>query len=220
MQTKHLFQAQPRLPTWFQYLLWALILIITFFIDSHLNTKVAALFFIASLLSVLAIKEYVYSQKLGFSLTDSHFQQHFYRGGWVLRWQNIRRIDVIEYQHQDWTTPLPWVGIDIKNYQPFIEKMSPKIITKVLLHQRGLLYLGLKQNNRQRELEDHIMDDKPFVYPNGECAKGLQAMLANRMALQKQLWGYDFFISESDMTIPKDELVGLARRYLAASHNQ
>ncbi|WP_105901986.1 DUF2982 domain-containing protein [Vibrio gangliei] len=218
MQTKHLFQPQPQISKWLLYLIWALLISLTFYIDSKLNTKVAGLFFISCLLFIIAIKEYVYSQQLGLTLTESHFQQHFYRGGWVLQWSNVRRIGVVEYQIQDWTTSIPWVGIEIKNYQPFIEKMSPKIITKILLHQRGLLYLGLKQHGRQAELEDHILNDKHYVYQDGTTAKGLQAMMANRMALQKQLWGYDIFISENDLTIAKDDLVGIARRYLAASH--
>uniref|UniRef100_A0A5Q0TFX2 DUF2982 domain-containing protein n=1 Tax=Vibrio algicola TaxID=2662262 RepID=A0A5Q0TFX2_9VIBR len=38
---------------------------------------------------------------------------------------------------------MPWVGIGIKDHQPFINSISPKVITKILIEQRSLLYLGL-----------------------------------------------------------------------------
>lgn len=219
MPTKHLFYPQPRLPLWSLYLLWACLLMVSFAIDSQLNSKVAGLFFLTCLIIGLAIKHYVYGQKLGFTLTETHFQQHLYKGGWVLRWHNIKRIDTLDYSIQGWTTSIPWIGIEIKDYQAFISTISPKVITQILLHQRSLLFLGLKQHSRQHELEDHIINDKPFLYSDGSDVKGLKAMLANRMTIQKQLWGYDLFIAESDVIISKEEFVGLARRYLAASHS-
>lgn len=217
MPTKHLFYPQPRLPILFQYILWACILMASFIIDNHVNGKVAGLFFILCIILGFIIKHYLYSQKLGFTFTSSHFQQHLYKGGWVLRWHNIKRIDMLDYSIQDWKTSIPWIGVEIKDYQDFVCSISPKVITQMLLHQRSLLYLGLKQHNRQHELENHVINDKPFLYSDGYYAKGLQAMLVNRMVIQRQLWGYDLFISENDTLKTKEEFVGLARRYLAAS---
>ncbi len=137
----------------------------------------------------------------------------------MLRWHNIKRVDALNYSIQGWTTSIPWVGVEIKDYQAFISTISPKVITQILLHQRSLLFLGLKQYGRQHELEDHVINDKPFIYSDGSNVKGLKAMLANRMMIQRQLWGYDLFIAESDIITSKEEFVGLARHYLAASHS-
>ncbi|MEL7287999.1 MAG: DUF2982 domain-containing protein, partial [Pseudomonadota bacterium] len=46
---------------------------------------------------------------------------------------------------------------------------------------------------------------------------GLLAMLANRMKYQRRFYGYDVFISASDLDREAEEFVGLARRYLAAA---
>lgn len=220
MKTKHIFQMQPHFPPGIYLAVGFIIFVITLIINHSLNLKVAILFFVTCLLLAIVIWQSIYSQRLGFTLTSSHFQQHFYRGGWVLRWQNIKRIHSLEYNLNGFTVPIRWIGIEIKDYQAFIDKISPKVMTKLLLQQRSLLYLGLKQHGRLHELEKHIMNDTIYTYSNGRKVKGLQAIFANRMAIQKQVWGYEVFISENDLTIPKDELVGLARRYLAASWDE
>ena len=219
MQTTHLFQPQPHIPLWLKYTVWAAILIISFIIENLTNLKVASLFFVSILLILFALGQYVYGQNLGFTFTETHFQQHLFKGGWVLHWTNMKRIDECKYDFQGWCTPIPWIGIEIKDYQSCIERMSPKIITQILLHQRSLLLLGLKQHGRQREFEDHVMKNPPYLLPSGKRLLGLQAMLAHRMAIQKELWGFDLFIAEGDLIKPKEEFIGMARRYLAASHS-
>ncbi|OEF29194.1 DUF2982 domain-containing protein [Vibrio rumoiensis] len=219
MPTTQLFQPQPNIPLWVKYALWAAIVMMSFIIESWLNLKVASLFFATALILLFALKQYVYGQNLGFTFTETHFQQHLFKGGWVLNWTNIQRIGECSYDFQGWCTPIPWIGIEIKEYQSCIERMSPKIITQILLHQRSLLMVGLKQHGRQGEFEDFVMNDTPYTLPNGRRLLGLQAMLANRMAIQKELWGFDLFIAEGDLIKSKEVFIGMARRYLAASHN-
>ncbi|MFV0574675.1 MAG: DUF2982 domain-containing protein [Vibrio sp.] len=219
MQSTYLYYPQPELPRIFVYGLWVALFAATFYLDQQINTKVALLFFVCVVIIAYAIKHYVYGQNLGFTLTATHFQQHLYKGGWVLQWHNIRSINTLEYDFHGWQTSIPWVGIAIKDYQAFLQQISPKVMTQMLLHQRNLLYLGLKQHGRQAEFEDLLIKDTPFYFPDGTQVKGLQAMFANRMAVQKQLWGYDLFISEGDIVGKKSDFVGLARRYLAASHS-
>ncbi|MEF1308392.1 DUF2982 domain-containing protein, partial [Vibrio owensii] len=57
----------------------------------------------------------------------------------------------------------------------------------------------------------------PYINKEGMHYEGLQAMLANRMKYQRQFYGYDVFISASDLDREAEEFVGLARRYLAAA---
>ena len=90
-----------------------------------------------------------------FTLTATHLQQHLYKGGWVTQWCNIEKIGHCFYTDKDgWQHPLPWVGIKLKNYSPYLESICPRIITEILFNQRALLYLGAKQNRRRgRETE-------------------------------------------------------------------
>ncbi|EDP57129.1 DUF2982 domain-containing protein [Vibrio sp. AND4] len=152
-----------------------------------------------------------------FTLTESHFQQHLFKGGWVLRWTNIDRIGICTHEQEGWHQPLPWIGIRLKHYSPYLNAICPRIATEILLGQRALLYLGAKQSNSETSFEDIVLDPAPYFDQNGIHYEGLLAMLANRMKYQRDFYGYDVFISANDLDREAEEFVGLARRYLAAA---
>ncbi|PFG56441.1 Protein of unknown function (DUF2982) [Vibrio sp. ES.051] len=163
--------------------------------------------------AILMIKK----SQVAFTLTASHFQQHLFKGGWVIRWRNVESIGICSYQQDGWHQPLPWIGIRLKNYSPYLDSICPRIATEILLGQRALLYLGARQNQCEEKFEDMVLDPKPYINRNGVQYKGLLAMLANRMKYQRGFYGYDLFISASDLDREAEEFVGLTRRYLAAA---
>lgn len=159
--------------------------------------------------------------KVSFTLTATHFQQHMFKGGWVVKWSNISQVGICTYEKEGWHQPIPWIGIKLKDYEPYLDNICPRISTQLLLEQRSLLYLGMKQSGKENTaFEDVVLDSKHFVTPSGFKYKGLQAMLANRMAYQRENFGYDIFISTSDLDRSGDEFVGLVRRYLAAADKE
>ncbi|MEZ8817299.1 DUF2982 domain-containing protein [Vibrio cyclitrophicus] len=97
-----------------------------------------------------------------FTLTPTHFQQHFYKGGWVLKWRNIQKIGLCTYEQEGWHQPLPWVGIKIKDYSPYLDSICPKITCELLLSQRALLYLGAKQAGKESNFEDMVLDSSHY----------------------------------------------------------
>ncbi|MCG3722129.1 DUF2982 domain-containing protein [Vibrio cincinnatiensis] len=154
---------------------------------------------------------------VGFTLTATHFQQHFYYGGWVVKWNNIRDIGVCSYQQEGWHQPLPWIGIQLKSYSPFLEAICPRVAREMLLSQRALLYLGAKQQEKTIMFEDIVLDSTPYKDEKGHLYTGLMAMLANRMCYQREYYGFDIYIAEADLDRNANEFVGLVRRYLAAA---
>lgn len=161
----------------------------------------------------------ILKSQVRFTFTSTHFQQHLFKGGWVIKWNNISQIDICTYHYHGWYQPLPWIGIRLKHYSPFLDNICPRIISEMLLSQRGLLYLGIKQTNSPVQFEDIVLDSAVFHDESGKSYKGLLAMLANRMRYQRQYHGYDIFISVSDLDRPGENFVGLSRRYLAAADN-
>lgn len=155
--------------------------------------------------------------QVAYTLTSTHFQQHFYQGGWVVKWNNISQIGVCSYEREGWHQPLPWVGIRLKDYSPYLSSICPRLSTQLLLSQRALLYLGAQQQAKQDQFEDLVLDSTPYVDVKGNQYTGLQAMLANRMQYQREFFGYDVFIAEQDLDRSAEEFIGLARRYLAAA---
>lgn len=154
---------------------------------------------------------------VSYTLTASHFQQHLFKGGWVVKWSNVSKIGICHYDQEGWQQPLPWIGIKLKHYSPYLDSICPRIATEILLSQRALLYLGVKQSQQGTQFEDIVLDSKPYKNTQGEQYSGLQAMLANRMRYQRSYFDYDIFISAHDLDRSAEEFVGLARRYLAAA---
>ncbi|WP_060982440.1 DUF2982 domain-containing protein [Vibrio splendidus] len=97
-----------------------------------------------------------------FTLTPTHFQQHFYKGGWVLKWNNIQKIGLCTYEQDGWHQPLPWIGIKVKDYSPYLDSICPKITCELLLSQRALLYLGAKQAGKESNFEDMVLDSSHY----------------------------------------------------------
>ncbi|MFC3022853.1 DUF2982 domain-containing protein [Vibrio zhugei] len=157
------------------------------------------------------------SSRVQYTLTATHLQQHLAKGGWVVKWNNISRIDICQDVRADgWREPLPWVGIRLKHYPPYLQSICPRIASDILMDQRSLLYLGVKRHP-QYALEDILLDSEPYYDEHGHRYAGLMGMLANRMRYQREFHGYDVYVSASDLDRSPEEFVGLARRYLAAA---
>ncbi|WP_164684248.1 DUF2982 domain-containing protein [Vibrio maerlii] len=160
---------------------------------------------------------------ISYTLTSTHFHQQFDKGGWLLRWQDIAAIELCTYSQQGWRTPLPWIGIRLKDHSHFLNAICPRITTDILMSQRALLYLGFKQMKEEnqewesKEFEDVILDSSEYTDRSGVRYTGLKAMMANRMRYQRQFHGFDLFLSTSDLDRSGEEFVGLLRRYLAAA---
>ncbi|WP_076589374.1 DUF2982 domain-containing protein [Vibrio ostreicida] len=177
----------------------------------------ALLFIIGILVLMWLGQRLVLKGTVSYTLTSTHFQQHFYKGGWVVKWSNINKIGLCYYEQHGWQKPLPWIGIKLNHYSPYLESICPRITTEILLDQRALLYLGAKQHQQSERFEDMVLDSKPYRNRVGTQFSGLQAMLANRMKYQRLFFDFDIFISEQDLERPAEEFIGLARRYLAAA---
>ncbi|CAH0539597.1 DUF2982 domain-containing protein [Vibrio marisflavi] len=176
---------------------------------------------VLSIIAVVAVGMYGYylilKSKVSYTLTASHFQQHLFKGGWVIKWNNISNIGLCTYNQDGWLQPLPWIGIKLKQYSPYIDSICPRIVTEILMTQRTLLYLGARQHGREGIFEDIVLDSDPYKSEDGKKYRGLLAMLANRMQHQREFHEYDIFIAVSDLDRSGEEFVGLARRYLAAA---
>ncbi|MGR5061527.1 DUF2982 domain-containing protein [Photobacterium sp. DNB22_13_2] len=179
---------------------------------------VVAILLIGACITMLIGYKYSQGPELSFTLTFMHLQFHSHCGGWLARWKNIDTISQASIAKDGWHQPIPWVGVKLKDYEEFIKAICPRVATKLLIDQRILLIMAHKGiDNPHFEIEDIMFDDNHYITQSGNVLKGLQAMLANRMRYNRELIGYDFFISEDFLDRPAADFAGLARRYLAAS---
>ncbi|PKF49051.1 DUF2982 domain-containing protein [Enterovibrio nigricans] len=165
------------------------------------------------------ISKVVDEHRLSFSLSDMHIQHHTRKGGWSVKWSDIREIGVPSVSQDGWHQPLPWIGIRLNNYEPFLDGISFRLASQIIMEQRGLLLSAYRRAEEpiNSKLEDMMFDDKPYVTASGKVYKGLIAMLANRMSYTRELLGYDVFVSEDLLDRPLNDFVGLTRRYLASA---
>ena len=144
-------------------------------------------------------------------LTKRYIHYQHRHGKWQLDWTNVQRIDVPRISQGIDQKPLSMVGIKIKDYQPLLESISPRLATNLLLEQRALLLhnngcaTGGCYNN------DLIEDDK-YKMPDGKIIKGIPAMLANRMRKLRNSLGFDLFISVAELDRSSDDFVALLKQ--------
>lgn len=191
---------------------------VTIFLFPEANPAGIAILVLAAVTMLLIAIKQAQQPELSFTLTFMHIQFHSPSGGWLARWKNIAEIGPATISYQGWHQPMSWVGIRLKDYDEFLDAICPRIASKILLEQRGLLILAYKRaENPAHEIEDMLFDDTHYVTKSGKTLKGLLAMLANRMRYNREFLGFDFFISEDLLDRPTDDFIGLARRYLAAA---
>lgn len=242
MQTLQLSNHNFNLESSMAKLIGGIIFVIVFFLIGLSTGWQQTLLTLAVMLGILGFSYLVIAKsRVAYTLTSTHFQQHLYKGGWVVKWTNIEKIGVCTHHVDGWHQPLPWVGIKLKHYSPYLNSICPRVASDILLTQRALLYLGARQNLRDQqnrmarqnsqlksnsrkeakrkfiEFEDIVLDSSPYKNSHGEIYSGLLGMLANRMKYQRNYYDYDVFIAVADLDRDADEFVGLARRYLAAA---
>ncbi|WP_261815339.1 DUF2982 domain-containing protein [Vibrio gallicus] len=170
--------------------------------------------FVCSVVAIAVIHFYQRSI-IKYTITDTHFQQHTYKGGWVVQWNNIHSLGRC-ISKDPTAAPLPWIGIRLIDPSRFISGISPRVTSEILLSQRALLYLGANEADRQEEFQDLVLDSRNVIYSKGEF-KGLQASLYRRMEYQRGFWNYDLFIAIADLDRDADDFIGLMRQYWAAA---
>lgn len=183
----------------------------------QINSAAVALLLLAAVtLLIIGIKQ-AQDPEVSFTLTFMHLQFHSPYGGWLARWRNIAEIGPATVAYQGWHQPIPWVGVRLKEYDEFLESICPRIASKILMEQRALLIMAYRRaEHPPHHIEDMLFDDRHYITRSGHTLKGLLAMLANRMRYNRELLGYDFFISEDLLDRPTDDFIGLTRRYIAA----
>lgn len=145
-------------------------------------------------------------------LSKSEIRYQHRHGQWWLAWDNVVRFDVpsvyVDMQHQ----PLAVVGIRVKDYEPLLDSMSPRLMNNMMTEQRSILLQAVKEQMRkENDYNDHLLEDDKFTTENGKKYKGLQAMFANRMQKLRDSLGYDLFINVAELDRPTDEFVQLLR---------
>ena len=133
------------------------------------------------------------------------------RGRWLLEWSNIQRIDIPRSTKGLQMQDLELVGIKVREYGPLLRSMSPRLITNLLMEQRALILQAQECASGTCYSESMFEDDR-YKLEDGTEVRGIPAMMANRMRRLRELFGYDLFISASELDRDKQDFVQLLRQ--------
>lgn len=141
---------------------------------------------------------------------DAIIYQHR-RGQWALDWDNIQRVDMPKVRRGLDMVPLETVGFRLKHYDNFIQTISPRLATHLLMEQRPLLMQNLEDCPTGTCYGNDFMEDTRFKLESGKQLTGVQAMLASRMHQLRERLGYDVFVSSNELDRTPSEFVSLLK---------
>lgn len=136
-------------------------------------------------------------------------------GQWQICWDNIQRVDVPKVSQGMEQRPLEMVAIKIKDYSVFLNSVSPRLMSNILMEQRPLLFHDMPSSKECATgacPSDDLLEDDYFKDSNGKEYKGIQAMFANRMGKLRQRLGYDIFVAGSELDRSEQDFVNLLKQ--------
>lgn len=150
--------------------------------------------------------------KHSLELTREHIVYYHRRGKWRIAWDNIQRIDIPRVSKGIQQMELEVIGFRLRNADHFMDEISPRLITYLLMEQRPLTMQNRDPNCAKGHCygNDMIEDDK-FVRASGEVIKGVAAMFGNRMQKLRDQLGYDIFISTNEIDREAAKFIALLK---------
>lgn len=143
-------------------------------------------------------------------LTKEHIIYNNRKGKWRIHWDNIQRVDVPRVTKGIDTVELDMLGFRLKDPDTFLDEISLRLITHLLMEQRPLVMQNVDPNCATGKCYgDDMIEDEKFTKQDGTEVKGVIAMFGNRMAKLKQRLGYDVFVSVNDLDRSPREFIEL-----------
>ncbi|MBT0586116.1 DUF2982 domain-containing protein [Alteromonas oceanisediminis] len=138
---------------------------------------------------------------------------YFHRNGqWQVDWDNIQRIDAPRVTRGIELKDLEMVGIRLKDVEPVVMSISPRLATNILMEQRPLLLQNPDDNCTTGTCAgSDLLEDDKYKLPSGQVLRGVQAMFANRTQRLRERLGYDLYIAAAELDRPVSEFVTLLR---------
>lgn len=137
---------------------------------------------------------------------------HHRKGKWQIPWENIQRVDVPRVSRGLEMVDLEMVGFRLRDPEPFLENISRRLITHLLMEQRPLLTQVVAESCQSGQCYgDDIIDDVKYKCADGSFLTGVSAMFANRMKKLQQGLGYDIYLSVNELDRDGQSFVSLIR---------
>lgn len=150
--------------------------------------------------------------KYSLEITKQGIVYHHRKGQWRMPWENIQRIDVPRVHKGLEHIDLEMVGFRLKQSEVFLDHISPRLVTHLLMEQRPLVAQIIQSGCETGQCYgDDVIEDTKYKLADGTLIKGVSAMFANRMRKLQEGLGYDVFLSVNELDREASEFVALLR---------
>lgn len=150
--------------------------------------------------------------KYSLKITKQSIEYYHRKGKWILPWDNIQRFDVPRVHKGLDHVDLELIGFRLREPEPFLQSISPRLITHLLMEQRPLVAQVIANSCKTGQCpSDDIIEDTKYKCQDGRIINGVSAMFAHRMRKLQQGLGYDIFVSVNDVDRSGADFVALLR---------
>lgn len=149
--------------------------------------------------------------KISLLISKDKITHYHHKGSWHLLWENIARVDIPVIRQGLEHTPLPFVGIRIRHYEPFLNKLSPRLAASLLMQQRALT-LHNNECDSGTCYSDSLLENDKFKGDSGTVYTGILAMFAHRMLRLRNNMGLDLYIEQSELDRSPEAFVQLMKQ--------
>ncbi|MCF1459371.1 MAG: DUF2982 domain-containing protein [Shewanella sp.] len=136
------------------------------------------------------------------------------KGQLSVGWDNIQRLDVVRVTQGMEMAELPYIGVKLKQLNPVLDAISPRLATGIVSEQRPLLMTAAAQLDELDTLEHQLSAEFTPLVINGERYRGVLAMFGHRCELLNLALGYHIYLPVDSLDRAPRDFVCLLRGYL------
>lgn len=142
------------------------------------------------------------------------------RGTWHIDWDNLIRFDIPRVHRGTELEELPYIGFRLKDIEPVLDTISPRLAVHLVSEQRHLLAAALRRELAQTgDYTPYYDIPTSYKTASGKVYRGVQALFAVRCEQLRQLLGYDLYVPSSALDRPLDEFCQWLREVQSHRHN-
>ncbi|MCT8987099.1 DUF2982 domain-containing protein [Shewanella phaeophyticola] len=155
----------------------------------------------------------VYQPAVSFKLTAEGMAFFHRRGQVFIKWDNIQRLDNVRVNQNLQLIELPYIGVKLKQINPILDCISPRLATGLLTEQRPLLMTAATQDEDLQSLEGYLGTEYTPLIVNGDRYRGVLAMFGHRCQTLNEQLGYHLYLSIDSVDRDPKEFVSLLRQW-------
>ncbi|WP_282110359.1 DUF2982 domain-containing protein [Shewanella algicola] len=155
----------------------------------------------------------VYQPAVSFKLTAEGMTFFHHRGQVFIEWDNIQRFDNVRVNQNLQLIELPYIGVKLKQINPILDCISPRLATGLLTEQRPLLMTAATQDEDLQSLEGYLGTEYTPLIVNGDRYRGVLAMFGHRCQTLNEQLGYHLYLSTDSVDRDSKEFVNLLRQW-------